>query len=77
MHFFCSCKKEKLSFDCWLYSLNIFSIIVFLRYVIAFILLWKLNTKVVLLPTNIDAVGIARYLKSGMLRANSVLDSSY
>ncbi|RWR81284.1 Multi antimicrobial extrusion protein [Cinnamomum micranthum f. kanehirae] len=37
------------------------------EYVIACILLWKLNTKVVLLPSKIDAVGIARYLKSGGL----------
>ncbi|KAJ0983832.1 hypothetical protein J5N97_002188 [Dioscorea zingiberensis] len=37
------------------------------EYVIAFILLWKLNTKVVIIPPNIIGTEIARYLKSGGL----------
>ncbi|XP_058110403.1 protein DETOXIFICATION 44, chloroplastic [Magnolia sinica] len=37
------------------------------EYVIAFILLWKLNEKVTLIPTNIAGEGVLRYLKSGSL----------
>ncbi|XP_020583189.1 protein DETOXIFICATION 44, chloroplastic-like [Phalaenopsis equestris] len=36
------------------------------EYVIAFILLWKLNEKVILIPPNVG-VGVARYLTSGIL----------
>nr|XP_004305106.2 PREDICTED: MATE efflux family protein 2, chloroplastic [Fragaria vesca subsp. vesca] len=37
------------------------------EYLIAAILLWKLNTQILLMPTNIDAKRIIRYLKSGGL----------
>ncbi|KAI3993556.1 hypothetical protein MKX01_002569 [Papaver californicum] len=37
------------------------------EYLIAFILLWNLNSRVVLVPPNIVVVGVARYLKSGGL----------
>ncbi|XP_068634277.1 protein DETOXIFICATION 44, chloroplastic [Aristolochia californica] len=37
------------------------------EYVIALILLWELNLKVILVPPNIDGVGVARYVKSGGL----------
>lgn len=37
------------------------------RYLIAFILLWKLNQEVVLVTPNIDSEKITRYLKSGGL----------
>ncbi|XP_062004222.1 protein DETOXIFICATION 44, chloroplastic [Rosa rugosa] len=37
------------------------------EYLIAAILLWKLNTQILLIPTNIDGRRIVRYLKSGGL----------
>ncbi|MCL7040726.1 hypothetical protein MKW94_029513 [Papaver nudicaule] len=37
------------------------------EYLIAFILLWNLNSRVVLVPPNILVVGVTRYLKSGGL----------
>lgn len=37
------------------------------EYIIAFILLWKLNEKVMLVPTDFFGNGFARYLKSGGL----------
>ncbi|KAI3839982.1 hypothetical protein MKX03_020470 [Papaver bracteatum] len=37
------------------------------EYLIAFILLWNLNSRVVLVPPNIVVVGVTRYLKSGGL----------
>ncbi|KAL6138938.1 hypothetical protein ACLB2K_064216 [Fragaria x ananassa] len=37
------------------------------EYLIAAILLWKLNTQILLMPTNIDTKRIIRYLKSGGL----------
>lgn len=35
------------------------------RYLIAFILLWKLNDEVMLISPNIDGGRVVRYLKSG------------
>lgn len=37
------------------------------EYLIAFILLWKLNGRVILVPPNIFGSGVVRYLKSGRL----------
>ncbi|KAI3961861.1 hypothetical protein MKW98_022066 [Papaver atlanticum] len=37
------------------------------EYLIAFVLLWNLNSRVILVPPNIVVVGVTRYLKSGGL----------
>lgn len=42
-----------------------FSCVVFIRYLIAVILLWKLNSKVLLVSPKIDGGRVFRYLKSG------------
>ncbi|KAK9124626.1 hypothetical protein Sjap_014228 [Stephania japonica] len=39
------------------------------EYLIAFILLWELNSKVLLVPPNMVSMGVIRYLKSGMVLA--------
>lgn len=41
------------------------------RYLIAFILLWKLNEKVLLVRPDMNVGGVARYLKSGWQSLNS------
>lgn len=45
---------------------------IFARYLIAFILLWKLNGKVLLMSPDVDGRRIVHYLKSGTCLGNSI-----
>lgn len=58
-------KPDSLFFSKHIFNLLLIYLLLTIRYLIAFILLWKLNEQVVLVSPGILGDGMMRYLKSG------------